>query len=248
MRYFGGKYRIAKPLSEFLNRQLKPNQPFIDLFCGSCNVVSNINDDRIRVANDIHPYLIDMYKALKKGWIPPDEISREQYNYMNIIAKNSHNPFGLGGDTFPNELIGFTGFACSYFGKWFGGYADEGKRGYRNFAKDGKNSILKKMKKLSNVEFSCGSYDERIIYPYSLVYCDIPYKNKTGYSKLTGEFDHDKFYEWCKKSKEYCTIYVFEYDYNVPDFGKIVWEYKSKTDVRNKNNERIETKEVLFTI
>ena len=30
MRYFGGKQRISKPLSKFLNSQLK-NQTFIDL-------------------------------------------------------------------------------------------------------------------------------------------------------------------------------------------------------------------------
>ena len=32
MRYFGGKQRISKPLCNFLNSQLKDNQPFVDLF------------------------------------------------------------------------------------------------------------------------------------------------------------------------------------------------------------------------
>ena len=31
MHYFGGKQRISKPLSKFLNSQLKENQTFVDL-------------------------------------------------------------------------------------------------------------------------------------------------------------------------------------------------------------------------
>ena len=60
MRYFGGKQRISKPLSKFLNEQLKENQPFVDLFCGSCNVMINIEGDRLKIANDKHKYLIAM--------------------------------------------------------------------------------------------------------------------------------------------------------------------------------------------
>ena len=46
MRYFGGKQRISKQLSQYLNSQLKDNQPFVDLFCGSCNIISKIDKDR----------------------------------------------------------------------------------------------------------------------------------------------------------------------------------------------------------
>ena len=60
MRYFGGKQRISKPLSEFLNTQLSKDQTFVDLFCGSCNVVSNIRQDVKRIANDKNEYLIGM--------------------------------------------------------------------------------------------------------------------------------------------------------------------------------------------
>lgn len=42
MRYFGGKAKIAKELSKELQSRLKEGQTFVDLFCGSCNVVSKI--------------------------------------------------------------------------------------------------------------------------------------------------------------------------------------------------------------
>lgn len=55
MRYFGGKQRISKHLCKFLNSQLTPGGCFVDLFCGSCNVISGIRQDVIRYANDKHP-------------------------------------------------------------------------------------------------------------------------------------------------------------------------------------------------
>lgn len=58
MQYFGGKQRISKDLSKFLNCQLEDGQPFIDLFCGSCNIISKIEPNRIRIANDKHRYMI----------------------------------------------------------------------------------------------------------------------------------------------------------------------------------------------
>ena len=79
MRYFGGKQRISKSLSEYLNSKLKIEQPFVDLFCGSCNIISKIDKDRLRIANDKHKYLISMWKELQNGWQMPDNISEEEY-------------------------------------------------------------------------------------------------------------------------------------------------------------------------
>ena len=82
MRYMGGKQRISKYISEILNQNLKENQTFVDLFCGSCNIISKIDDNRLRIANDKHYYLIEMWKALQNGWQMPDSISREEYYYI----------------------------------------------------------------------------------------------------------------------------------------------------------------------
>lgn len=82
IRYFGGKQRISKELSEYLNSQLKTKQPFVDLFCGSCNIISKIGQDRVRIANDKHKYLIAMWKALQDGWQMPNNISEEEYKYI----------------------------------------------------------------------------------------------------------------------------------------------------------------------
>lgn len=74
MMYFGGKQRIAKSLSEFLNNQLEPGQVFVDLFCGSCNIISNIRTDVKRYANDKNKYLPILFSQLQSGLLLPKSI------------------------------------------------------------------------------------------------------------------------------------------------------------------------------
>lgn len=232
MRYFGGKQRISKRLSQYLNDQLKDNQPFIDLFCGSCNVITKIDDDRLRVANDKHFYLMKMWKELQNGWIPPTNISRREYKY--IRDNKDEQPY----------LTGFVGFGCSFAGKWFGGYATSDSR---NYCLNAHNSILDKMQYLKDVEFYNKDYQEVNIPIGSLVYCDIPYKNTTQYCKKeVGEFNHEEFYQWVRDNSNKYDIYISEYKKNVPNDFEIVWEMKSKQDIRNSKNERAGTIEVLM--
>ena len=106
MRYCGGKQRISKDISSVLNEQLKEGQPFVDLFCGACNIISKIDDNRLRIANDKHKYLISMWKALQEGWEMPNTISREEYFYIKN-HKDENKP-----------LTGLDGSGCSVMGRW----------------------------------------------------------------------------------------------------------------------------------
>ena len=233
MQYFGGKQRISKQLSQYLNSQLKDSQPFVDLFCGSCNIISKIDKDRLRIANDKHKYLISMWKELQNGWQMPDNISEEEYKY--IRDHKDENP----------ALTGFVGFGLSYSGKWFGGYCRGGKD--RNYCLNAKNSNNKILKNITDVKFYNLNYDEVPIPDGALVYCDIPYKNTTSYCKSeVGEFNHEEFYDWVRRNSDKYDIYVSEYKQNIPDDFTIVWEQNSKKDIRNKNNVREETVEVLI--
>ena len=233
MQYFGGKQKISKPLSQYLNLQLKDNQPFVDLFCGSCNVITKIDDNRLRIANDKHKYLIDMWKALQNGWLPPDNISREEYN---LIKENKDDkPY----------LTGFVGFGCSFAGKWFGGYATNSAG--RNYCLAAKRNCIKKMSNLNNVEFYNLNYNKVNIPKKSLVYCDIPYKGTTQYCKKeVGEFNHDEFYQWVRNNSNRYDIYISEYKKNVPEDFEIVWEMESKKQIRDAKNRAIKTTEVLI--
>lgn len=233
MHYFGGKVRIAKDLSIYLNSVLKENQPFVDLFCGSCNIISKIDNNRLRIANDKHYYLIEMWKALQNGWKMPNEISEEEYQY--IKNNKDEKPY----------LTGFVGFGCSYSGKWFGGYCRDNTN--RNYCLNAKNSNLKILKKINNVVFYNKDYKDVEIPFGSLIYCDIPYKNTTQYCKNeVGAFNHDEFYQWVRENSDKYEIYISEYKENIPNDFEIVWEKTSRKDIRNRNNEQEKTIEVLI--
>lgn len=231
MQYFGGKAKIAKELSAFLQSQLKPNQPFVDLFCGSCNVVSKIQA-RERIANDLHKELIALHIAVQQGQELPSAISEEEYK---SIKQNK--------ELYPDWLVAFTGFGCSFAGKYFGGYA---RGGNQNYASCAKNSITKKHTNMDTVKFVNLNYSDVQIPQESFIYCDIPYKATTKYS--TGDFNHSEFYDWCKtKVTEGHNVLVSEYKHNLPEGWKIVWEHKSKKDIRNKEGVQEATIEIVMT-
>ena len=245
MQYFGGKAKIAKELSAFINTTYLQgnNKPFIDAFCGSCNIISKIDDKRIRIANDKHKELMAMWQWVQEHGIDrlPTDVSKELYYYIKTST------------TCPDWLKGFVGFGCSFAGKWWGGYG-ECERGY-NYAKGSGNSIGRKMVGLKDVLFVCGDYFD-IVMPatQSVVYCDIPYKNTTGYSYTSssnGTFNHTQLYEWCYKMKaQGHIVLVSEYESGVPLnlVNNIVWCKESKKKIRNKDGEQSKTTEVLVCI
>ena len=233
MRYFGGKQRISKELSNFLNDNLKDGQPFVDLFCGACNIVSKIDSNRLRIANDKHKYLIAMWKSLQQGREMPNSISEEQYKYIRDHKDEDA------------ARTGFVGFGLSYSGKWFGGYCRS--KGNRNYCLNAKNSNNKILPYIMDVNFKCCDYKDVDIPIGAMVYCDIPYKGSTQYDKKeVGDFNHDEFYEWVRVNSNKYDIYISEYKENAPDDFSIVWECNSKKDIRNSKNERVNTVEVLI--
>jgi DNA adenine methylase len=225
MQYFGGKARIAKEIVKVLNEYRRENQLFIEPFCGGLNITCLMDGDII--ANDLNFDLIQMYKAIKEGWTPPDTITEEDY----IDAKNGN---------VSSRLKAFIGVGCSYSGKWFGGYA-RGAKG-RNYAKNAKNSLAKKFKTIKDVEFINESYNN-IICINALIYCDPPYNNTTKYK--FGDFDTNAFWQWCRDmTNKGNTVIVSEY--NAPADFKCIWSKETKTDIRTKANGKETRVEKLF--
>ena len=169
-----------------------------------------------------------MYKALQNGWIPPKQLTKEEYDYIkNNKDKKPH-------------LTGFVGFGCSFAGKWFGGYA-KNNRG-DNYCLNTYNSLMKKMETLQDVKFEVVDYKNFKPENY-LIYCDPPYKGTTQYG-LIGKFNTDEFWgimrEWSKNN----TVVISEY--NAPEDFICVWQKETKTEIRNKENIRENRIEKLF--
>ena len=136
-------------------------------------------------------------------------------------------------------MTGFAGFACSFGGKWFGGYARSKNEPNKNYAKYSKNSLLKKISRMGDVEYYCSSYknisNKNLL--GSVVYCDPPYEGTTSYSN-SKEFDHLKFWQWVRKSQKLSDI-IFVSEYNSPSDFVCIWKKEQKTKVDSRNIENM---------
>ena len=109
------------------------------------NLIDKVPPDMNRVANDLHYYLIEMWKALQNGWIPPKEISKCEY----LKVKNNQS-------NYEPHLVGYIGFNASYNGVYMSGYAGkiitkEGKQ--RDYTAEAYRNINKQSPNLQNVTF-----------------------------------------------------------------------------------------------
>ncbi len=110
MNYVGSKVKHIKGILPLILANRKSNQVYVEPFVGGANVIMHVTGDRIGA--DSNKYLIALLEALQRGWVPPSNITEEEYS----AVKN--NP-----ETYDPWLVGFIGFGCSFGAKWFGGYA-----------------------------------------------------------------------------------------------------------------------------
>lgn len=192
----GSKARISKHILPIILENLKPDQYFVELFCGGCNFTDKVNHPYV-IANDINSSLIALWQALQKGWIPPKWISKDEYY---DIKDNQY--------VFEPELVGWACFCCSYSGKPFSGFAGEhipDTGVLRNYQTETYNYVLKQIEKLQSVVFTNLPYDEVVIPEGSIIYADPPYKGTTGYRV---KFDHERFYSWARIQQN---LFISEY-------------------------------------
>ena len=213
MRYLGGKARVAKQLTSFLESVRKEGQLYVEPFLGGCNILPLMNNPRI--GSEINADLIAFYTALRDGWIPPKHCS--EYSYQRVKRLQS-----------PCALKGFIGIACSFSGKWWGGYARGGKG--RDYCTNGHNVAMRKKPLIQNVSFASVDYRCLEIPDNSLVYCDPPYKETQGYN--SGGFDSLEFWEWARELSKRCDVYVSEYQ--APEDFECVWQIERNMEMQTK--------------
>lgn len=234
----GSKRRIADEILPIILKGRKPNQWFVEPFCGGCNITERVTGKRI--ANDIHPELIAMYKALQDGWLPPKRITEEEYK--RIMAA------GL------PELKGYAGFTHSFGGKYGSTYrrnkgsrfGSSAKGRYDNISYVGQQAYdmaINQIKDLHDVTFVNGPYYDLVIPKNSIVYCDPPYAGTSEY--VTAKFNSTNFFQWCRVQKEEGhTVFVSEY--NAPDDFKCVWSREVKTHLNS--HRAFSVTEKLYTL
>lgn len=211
----GSKARFANELLPIILKDRKPNQYYVELFCGGCNTIDKVSGNRI--ANDNNFYLIELLKKIASGWIP-DKITKDQYYQI----KNNKADFDP-------ALVGWVGFNCSYSGKWFGGFAGETKtkiNTIRDYQQEAINNIIKQSEGLKGIIYQNKNYFDVYIPEDSIVYLDPPYENTTSYS---GEFNHQLFWQFVRNISEKHSVFISEY--NAPPDFQCIWQKDAKSSL-----------------
>ena len=220
MKYMGSKARFTKEILPIILKDRKPEQWYVEPFAGGMNAICEVQGNRI--ANDVHYYLIQMWRELVGGWIPK-KITKDEYSEVRTNQSK-----------YPAYFVGWVGFNCSYSGKWFGGFADDYPESRRNkkgvlpnYQMEAINNVPKQVKKMKGVVFQNKPYYELELPPNSIVYCDPPYEETTKYAN---EFDHNLFWNWVRNiSKQGHTVFVSEY--NAPNDFECVWQKETNSQL-----------------
>ena len=174
-----------------------------------------------KVGNDFNGYLVSMWQALQQGWIPPTH-----------ICINTHTDMKNNIEQYPQRLVCFVGFLCSFGGKWFASYAKNAKG--ENYAERGHRVLLKQIDLIKDVEFRQGSYCSLELPPKSRIYCDPPYEGTGAYDAVS-KFSHADFWEWVRnKTLEGHQVFISEY--NAPADFICIWSKEINTTMSNNSN------------
>ncbi len=222
MRYMGGKVRIGKQIASII-QQFDPVS-YHEPFCGMFSVGKHIVCPT-RTASDLHPDLILLLQAIQNGWEPPARISEKVY----AAFQNTNEP---------SAMRGFVGFGCSFYGKFFGGYARD--KFSTNYAELACNSLRRLRPSIQDVVFAREDYRN-----YSgnadIIYCDPPYSGTTDYSN--GTFGTEEFWEWVRRQS---ARKVFVSEYIAPTDFVSIWEKPVTTSMKSKTGYGFARTEKLF--
>jgi DNA adenine methylase len=203
MRYLGGKSRIAKQLAAVIDQYREPGQWVWDPFCGGLSMAAALSAKGPVLASDANPALIALYQAVRDGWQPPTEVSREQYAAARQLPDS-------------DPLKAFCGFGCSFGGVWFAGQAApryNTARVPRLYSMESSSANILRRDVPKVPEFAM--IDFLAVEPHDsgmVLYLDPPYRGTTGYA-ATGPFDHARFDARARQWAEFGPVFVSEYDF-----------------------------------
>jgi DNA adenine methylase len=208
MRYMGGKMRIGKQLAAVING-FAPTV-YHEPCCGMFSVGKHVKAE-VKTAADINPDLIMLLEAVRDGWDNmPVNVTEEQYGEL----KSSES----------SALRGFVGFGCSFFGKFFGGFARDSKM--NDFGTIARDNMRKLRPFLQGVDFSCQPY-----WSYTgdadMIYCDPPYSGTVAFE--SGTFNHTRFWEWVREQ----SAIVLVSEYKAPSDFEVIWEKQVRTTMNS---------------
>ena len=225
----GSKRRIAKDILPIILKNRKEGQWYVEPFVGGGNIIDKVDGNRI--GSDVNEYLIALLIKMQSSCFYPPFVGEIKYKE---IQNNK--------DKYSKWLVGYVGFNLSFGAKFFGGYGRD-KAGVRDYENEAQQNLKAQQNDINGIIFKNCTYDKLEIPYNSIIYCDPPYESTTKYRN---KFNHDEFWQWCRKKKsEGHEIYISEY--NAPKDFICVWQ-KEITSSLTKDTGAKKGIEKLFTI
>lgn len=236
MKYMGSKARISKQILPIILSGRSDNQAYIEPFVGGGNLIDKVSG--VRIGSDSNEGVINALKFIRDNDTPKNNKEYTEDDYKKAVSK-----FRSGGEV--SQIDSYALIAFSFGAKWCGGWS-RGKNSsgnQRDYVAEQHRASEKQKPLLSGVSLITSSYDDLCIPDKSIIYCDPPYINTTGYKDA---FNHDKFWEWCRyMSKIGHAIFISEY--SAPDDFKCLWSQELNVTVSKDGKHKIAI-EKLFTI
>lgn len=231
MKYLGGKSRLAPKFAPILLERLQPGRRIVEPFVGGFNLIPAMRtltagrtpQPERAWCSDVHPGLISLYRALRAGTFnPPEVLTEVEYRELKRTCD------------WTDPRTTFAAFACSFGGKEWGGYA-RAHKDPKNYAAEGRRSLLRKATAMGGVTFRCCDYRKVPVRAGDVVYADPPYQGTTRYK--TGVFEYPPFYAWCEAMAAKGAA-VFVSEFTIPDRAgwEVVWSTTRQTQVEGRQS------------
>ena len=221
MKYMGSKNRIAKHILPIMLKEMQDKGyiTWVEPFVGGGNMIDKVPFKYKRIGSDLNEHTIAAMIGIR-DFIDqlPYEVSKDIYQQVKGSS--------------PHPINSWIRYECSFGSKLDNGYASNSEG--RNYAEKGKNLAVKQSPKIQDVDFICCNYLELSTLTNSLIYCDPPYQGTTRYK--TGAFNHEEFFDWCRKMKAKGNS-VFVSEYNAPEDFELVWQGEIKTNFSSQRKE-----------
>lgn len=219
MRYLGSKKKFARRIAEEIDVRREPGQTFWEPFVGSCSVMPLLTGPRI--ASDLHPGLIKMYKALQEGWVPEDIDER---TWLELKSKQDMS----------DPRTALAGFGYSFYGGWFSRHQPSTEKCGAGLSGPVIQPLRARMEKCLEVEFRCCDYHD--IDPEGwIIWADPPYDDTRKYDAI-GKFDSHSFWDWARKVGRRNTLLIS--GYQCPEDFESVWSYDRTSSTTTRKTKR----------
>lgn len=203
----GGKNRIAKHILPIMLADRKEGQWWVEPFVGGGNMMDKVEGNRI--GGDIDKHCIQALKDIRDNLhlLPKNNKEFTEEMYKQLRQSDDY------------RYKSYVGYTASYGGKWLGGWCRDSE-GKRDYVAEAFRNATTQSPKLQGVELYNLDYNRLPIPDNSIIYNDIPYANTTKYKN---EFDHEKFWDWCRQQASFGHI-IFVSEYDAPVDFECVWK------------------------